>query len=98
MVIEEGINMQNVVPRPTNLKEAKDFIDNVDDDLRHEMLQRALDMLIVNLGLLQNKYQTMYVGEFDSYLYIYLMDKMMSSKTLLEDYLNGHFTGRDELF
>ncbi|MEO0560849.1 MAG: hypothetical protein AAF125_01975 [Chloroflexota bacterium] len=93
--------MANRVPKPTNGNKAKEYIDKVENDVRREMLQRVFDMLIITLGQLSNqnqdRYRELYIGEFDVYLYILLMDKLLQNKILLEDYLNGEFTNRNEL-
>lgn len=92
-----SMNDHDILPKLTNAQEAKDFIDGVDNKLRQEMLQRVYDMLIINLGQLSDRYKTLHVGEFDMYLYIIMMDKLFENTILLEDYLSGHFTNRNEL-
>lgn len=82
------------MPELINFQQARDLVEATDDPILHEMLERYLSMLLVNISddKFKDKYQHMVQGQFDVYLYIYLVRQLLINKPLLREYIDGKLT------
>jgi hypothetical protein len=82
------------IPELINFQQALDLIEATEDPILHEMLGRYLSMLLVNISNneFQETYRSMVQGQFDVYLYIYLVRQLLINKPLLREYIEGKLT------